>query len=142
MRLAGAAWAVPALEPELLPRAPRRHEEDDLQRDVFRFLDLALPPEDGVAYAIPNGGKRSKKEAARMKGLGVRAGMPDIGICYRGRALYVELKAPRGVMSAAQKDMARRLTYCGAPVLLVRSVPELEALLREACVRLRGSVAA
>ena len=99
----------------LLPSpAPRRHLEDDLQRAVIQYLGLALGSR-GVAYAIPNGGRRHAREAARMKGLGVRAGMPDIGICVDGgKALFVELKAPRGVMSDAQKDMARRLTYLGA----------------------------
>ena len=124
----------------LLPSpARRRHIEDDLQRQVFQFLDWALPA-DGIAYAIPNGGKRHAREAARMKGLGVRAGMPDIGICFRGRALYVELKAPRGVVSEAQREMAKRLNYAGAAVMLCRSVPEVEAALREACVPLRGTV--
>jgi hypothetical protein len=126
----------------LLPEPPRRrHEEDDLQRSVIQYLDLALGP-DGVAYAIPNGGKRSKKEAARMKGLGVKAGIPDIGICFRGRALFIELKAPRGVVSQAQRDRCRELTYAGAAVCCCRSVPEVEAALREACVPLRATVAA
>ena len=126
----------------LLPSpAPRRHLEDDLQRQVFQFLSWALPP-DGIAYAIPNGGRRHAREAARMKGLGVRAGMPDIGICFRGRALYVELKAPRGVVSEAQREMAKRLHYAGAAVMLCRSVGELEAQLREACVPLRATVTA
>jgi hypothetical protein len=129
------------LEPDAKPRAVRRHDEDDLQRAVIQYLDWALPDE-GVAYAIPNGGKRHAREAARMKGLGVKAGVPDIGICYRGRALFVELKAKRGVVSPAQRAMTRKLTYCGAAVMLCRSVDELEAQLREACVPLRGSVAA
>lgn len=126
----------------LLPEAPRRrHVEDDLQKSVFAYLARALPDE-GTAYAIPNGGKRHAREAARMKGLGVVAGMPDIGICYRGRAMFVELKAPRGVVSAAQRETIRKLTYCGAPVMLCRSVEDVEAALREACVPLRASVAA
>ena len=126
----------------LLPEPPaRQHPEDDLQRAVMRFLDLALGPE-GVAYAIPNGGKRHAREAARMKGLGVRSGIPDIGICYRGRALFVELKAPRGVVSAAQREMAKRLHFAGAAVMLCRSVEDVERSLREACIPLQATVAA
>ena len=126
----------------LLPeRAPRRHLEDDLQRAVMQFLDWALGAR-GVAYAIPNGGKRHAREAARMKGLGVKPGVPDIGICFEGRSLFVELKAPRGVMSDAQKDMTRRLHYAGGVVMLCRSVEDVEAQLREACIPLRGRVAA
>jgi hypothetical protein len=100
-------------------RPPRRHVHDDLQRAVMQFLDHALGAR-GVAYAIPNGGKRHAREAARMKGLGVKPGVPDIGIVVDGgRALFVELKAGRDVMSDAQKDMCRRLTY-RAPLLCKR----------------------
>ena len=123
----------------LLPDPPRRrHLEDDLQRAIIQYLDLALGP-DGVAYAIPNGGKRHAREAARVKGLGVKAGIPDIGICYRGRALYIELKAPRGVMSPAQRQMQQRLNYAGGEVMLCRSVEDAERALRECGVHLRAS---
>jgi hypothetical protein len=126
----------------LLPEpAPRRHAEDDLQRACCAFLEWALPP-DAVFYAVPNGGKRHKREAARMAGLGLRAGVPDLAIVHRGRALFVELKSGRGVMSPAQRSMAQRLNYAGAAVCCCRSVEEVEAALREACVPLRGSVAA
>jgi len=56
--------------------------------------------------------------------------------------MFVELKTAKGIMSAAQREMARRLNYAGASVMLCRSVPELEAQLREACVPLKASVAA
>ena len=121
--------------------ARQRHEEDDLQRAVIQYLGWALPP-DALAYAIPNGGLRHKKAAARLKGLGVVAGIPDIGVVHRGRALFVELKSGRGVMSPAQRSMAQRLVYAGAAVCCCRSVPEVEAALRRELVPLRGSVAA
>ena len=67
--------------------------------------------------------------------------MPDIDL-LPGRALYIELKAPRGVVSQDQREMIRKLIYCGAPVMLCRSVEQVEAQLREACVPLLASVAA
>lgn len=126
---------------ERLPAAKRRHDEDDLQRAVMQFLAVALPA-DGVAYAVPNGGMRSAREAARMKGLGVRAGIPDIAIVCRGKAAFIELKAPRGVQSQTQRNMANKLIYCGAAVCLCRSVDDVERSLREACIPLRGRVSA
>jgi hypothetical protein len=128
----------------LLPAASplvRRHEEDDLQRAVMRFLDVALPA-DAVAFAIPNGGKRHAREAARMKGLGVRAGVPDLCVVAAGRPILIELKTKHGVVSAAQREMQRRLIYAGAAVCLCRSVAEVEASLLEAAVHLRARVAA
>jgi hypothetical protein len=136
MRVPGGAWVHQVPEP-----APRRHDEDSLQRDVCQFLAVALPT--GATYfAVPNGGKRSKREAARMTGLGLRAGVPDLVVIHRGRALFVELKAKRGVMSAAQRDMLRLLGFCGCQVMLCRSVPEVEAALLAAGVPLRATVSA
>jgi hypothetical protein len=123
-----------------LVRVRRQHPEDDLQRSVVQFLRLALPP-DAVHFSIPNGGKRHPREAARMVGLGLVSGIPDICVIHRGRVAFIELKAKAGVMSAAQKEMTRRLVYCGAAVCLCRSVEDVEAQLREACVPLRASVA-
>jgi len=119
----------------------RRHLEDDLQKATMAFLDVALPA-DAVAFAIPNGGKRHAREAARMSGLGLRAGVPDLCVVHRGRAVFIELKAKRGVVSAAQREMQRRLIYAGAAVCLCRSVAEVEASLLEAAVHLRARVAA
>lgn len=139
MRAAGAAWAV-AAEPELLPRAPRNNDEEQLHRATWRYLQWSLP-DDAVAYHPANGGLRHRKAAARMAGLGVVAGVPDLAIVWRGKALFIELKAGRGVVSAAQKSLHRKLVFCGAEVMTCRSVPEVEAALRECGVPLRGRCA-
>jgi hypothetical protein len=36
--------------------------------------------------------------------------------------------------------MANKLNYCGANVMLCRSVDDVEAMLRECCIPLRASV--
>jgi hypothetical protein len=119
----------------------RRHEEDDLQRSIVAYLRLALPP-DGMVFAIPNGGLRSEKVAARLKGTGTLAGMPDLCVIYRSRAYFIELKTRTGVVSAAQRATMRKLIYCGADVMLCRSVDDVERSVRECGVPLRASVAA
>lgn len=56
-------------------------------------------PELELMYHIPNGGKRSKSEAARFKAEGVKSGVPDIFLpVARGgyHGLYIELKRLRG----------------------------------------------
>jgi hypothetical protein len=123
---------------ERLPTVKRNNAEEKLQRSVMEFLTVALPP-DAVAFAVPNGGLRSPREAARMKGMGVVAGIPDIAIVYRSRAFFIELKGPRGVQSPAQRAMANKLNYCGGNVMLCRSVDEVEAQLRECCIPLRAT---
>jgi hypothetical protein len=65
-----------------------------------------------------------------------------LAVIRRGRAIFIELKAKRGVFSTAQRAMDRRLIYAGADVCLCRSVPEVEAALRQVGVPLRAVVAA
>lgn len=50
-----------------------------------------------LAYAIPNGGKRDKREAANLKAEGVKPGVPDTHLPVpRGdyASLYIEFKRP------------------------------------------------
>jgi hypothetical protein len=122
------------------PRRERNYAEDRLQKDVVEFLRWAMPA-DGTVMAIPNGGKRSAREAARMVGLGVVAGAPDLLCVFRGRAIFIELKSLRGQVSEVQRQMRNKLEYCQCPVILARSVIEVEAHLREIGVPLRASVA-
>jgi hypothetical protein len=135
-RVPGGAWVHQVPEP-----AARQYPEAELQRDVHQFLTVALPP-DAFHFAIPNGLMRSKKAGARARGEGVRAGVCDLCVIHRGRAILIELKAAKGVMSAAQKEVMRKLVYCGAEVMVVRSLAQLEAGLRECGVHLRASVSA
>ena len=126
----------------LLPEKPRRnHEEDLLQRAVVAFLRLALPA-DAVFYHPANGGQRHKKAAARMVGLGLVAGIPDLALICAGRPIYIELKTPHGQLSVAQRLIHDKLRYCGAPVGICRSVPEVERWLERCGVPLRCRVAA
>jgi hypothetical protein len=126
----------------LLPGpARRRHEEADLQRSVHHYLSWSLPP-DAVHFAVPNGLMRSKKAAARAQGEGVMAGIPDLCVVHRGRAIFIELKAARGVVSAAQRAMMGRLYYSGAEVVVCKGVPEVQAALLHLGVPLKALVAA
>lgn len=126
----------------LLPSpAPRIYGEAKTQRSLNQYLLWSLPA-DAVHFAIPNGLMRSKKAAARAQGEGVRAGVPDLCVIHKGRAIFIELKTAKGVMSEAQRAMGRKLTYCGADVVVCRSVEGVECALRELGVPLRGSVLA
>ena len=135
-RVPGGAWTMRVPEP-----APRQYDEAKLQRAVHRYLGLALP-HDATHFAIPNGLMRSKRAAARAKGEGVKAGVCDLCVIWRGHAYFIELKTPRGQMSMAQRAMRDLLLHCGAAVMVCRSVEEVERALREATVPLRASVMA
>lgn len=71
--------------------------EESEQITLFHWADMQLGkyPELRLMHHIPNGGKRSKTEAARFKAQGVKPGVPDICLPvpkggYHG--LYIELK--------------------------------------------------
>jgi hypothetical protein len=105
-----------------------------------QFLDMALPV-NAVYFHTPNA-PRSKVTGARLKAMGMKAGVPDICIIYRGDVLFVELKTAKGRLSPAQKDMQMQLASAGAHVMTeCRSVEALEAYL-EQFMLLRAKVAA
>ena len=107
----------------------RQHLEDDLQEKICTMLKWGLPA-DGTFWAVPNGGLRHKLESARMTRTGTRAGVPDIHIVYRGRLYCLELKAPKGQLSATQSQMISKLEACGVPTAVVRSISEVERALK------------
>lgn len=99
-------------------RAKHRHLEDDEQRALFLWAAWAAPryPELGLMFAIPNGGKRDPREAARMQGQGVKSGVPDICLPVPRRgfgALYIEMKAGKNKPTADQNKWLEQLEKAG-----------------------------
>lgn len=74
-------------------------------------------PELALLYHCPNGGSRNKIEAARLKGQGVKAGVPDVFLPvpkggYHG--LYIEMKKQHGgTVSPEQKEWIANLREQG-----------------------------
>jgi hypothetical protein len=113
----------------------RKHPEDDIQRGIVQFLKFAAAP--GVLYfAVPNGGMRSHLEAAIMSGLGVVAGIPDLVVISptTARAHMIEVKAPNGRLSPAQREFRDRAEASGIPYAEVRSLDEAIRVLDGWCV--------
>ena len=74
-------------------------------------------PELQLMYHIPNEGKRSARQGAELKAMGLRTGFPDICLPVKRNgcgALYIELKAPRGHISTEQKLWIKRLNIGNA----------------------------
>jgi len=90
-----------------------RHDEDDLQEDVIKFMRASLP-EDIVFFAVPNGGRRNPREGARLKRQGVLAGVADLIVLFpRGDVLFIELKVGRNSQQATQKTFEQRVNGLG-----------------------------
>ena len=54
--------------------APREY---DIQKEVVKWLRLALPSDSFVCH-VPNGGARKVREVQKFKAMGVRNGVPDL----------------------------------------------------------------
>lgn len=129
-------------------RAPRHSPEHDLQVAVMDWTreEAARRPELELLHAIPNGGKRGKLTARRLKREGVKRGVPDLmlPVARRGyHGLYLEMKwegwLPDGAggrrryrsrPSKAQKWWAARLHGEGYAVRVCRTLEETQDVLR------------
>jgi hypothetical protein len=78
-----------------------------------------------VIFAVPNGGLRSKSEAARLKWTGVLAGVLDLVLVLpEGRSAYWETKTPCGRLSNDQRAFISRLEANGHTWALVRDIDD------------------
>jgi hypothetical protein len=83
--------------------APARRPEDALQKLVVKAArDLGF-----VTVRVKNEGKRTPWQITYEKAMGLTAGSPDLAIVAKdGRTLWLELKAPKGVLSEDQLAFA------------------------------------
>jgi len=101
----------------------RNREEATLQTQLIKALPAMLP-RGAFFFAVPNGGKRGKIEAANLKRQGVRAGVPDIIIIHHGKAYGLELKSPKGTISDSQEEVFPLLRAAGMPIEIIRSLDD------------------
>ncbi len=79
-------------------------------------INICKYPELELLYHIPNGGRRSKVEAVRLKREGVKKGVPDLCLpVARGNyhGLYIEMKYEKGKTSKEQKEWLSKLNKQG-----------------------------
>lgn len=69
----------------------------------------------GLVYFHPaNGGKRTPREAALFKAMGVRAGVSDLILIHAGKIFALELKSEEGRASEAQLAFLSEIDAAGA----------------------------
>jgi hypothetical protein len=101
----------------------RRQPEAEIQRSLVAHLQWRAA-RDCYWFAVPNGGARRPIEAAIMKGLGVRAGTPDLILIRQGRAHGLEIKAKQGRVSDPQRACHAEMTAAGATVAVATGIDE------------------
>ncbi len=115
--------------------------EAKIQADVVahcRSMEK-VDPRYKLLFAIPNGGYRGR---AQRQGAGFSAGVPDLFLAYQAvdplpddsyhiaGGLFIEMKTPKGKVSAAQKVWHSRLTEAGYRVEVCRSAQEAIDLIK------------
>lgn len=107
--------------------------EGPIHRSVTDYLRRSLPAGWIVTHAANK--PRSAQQGAREKAMGATAGWPDLQILGPGpdgpSAWFMEVKAPGGKLSDAQRAMSDRLVDAGFPVRVVRSVEDARKAVRD-----------
>lgn len=114
--------------------------EQELQIQVANFLRYAMPPT--VFWFAPNPGI-ARKKGARVgkiqKNMGVKAGVPDLVFMRGMKPFGIELKAPRGTLNAAQKEVHIELIDADVPVYVATSLDQVEFILRDLGIPLKAT---
>ena len=83
-------------------------------------------------YHTPNGGSRNIAEAANLKRMGVKPGVPDLCLPYPSKGyygLYIEMKTDKGRASGAQREYIDFLTENGYKAVVCHGAVEAIGLI-------------
>lgn len=107
-----------------------KHPEAQLQRAIVQYLGILEGQGRLFFFHVPNeGGRGLKQRGAILKGLGLRAGVPDLIICCPcGQVQFVEIKTERGTLSVNQGMTFAALARLGFSPDIVRSLDDMIAL--------------
>ena len=117
-------------------RSRPRHQESNLQKTCVSWFRAQYPEHALMLFAVPNGGGRSRTEAAIMKGEGVTAGVADL-ILLEARggwgALCIEMKTDEKASKQrpSQKAWQKAAVEAGNRYEVVRTLPEFQGIIRK-----------
>lgn len=110
--------------------------EDTEQINVIQWAQWkgGKYPELKWLHHIPNGGRRNKQEAVKLKQMGVKAGVSDLCLPYPKGAycgLYIEMKYGEGRKQQAQKEFLSDMAEAGHFTCTCYSCREAAAVLEQ-----------
>ncbi|GFI29413.1 hypothetical protein IMSAGC013_00799 [Lachnospiraceae bacterium] len=110
--------------------------EDTEQIAVIQWAQYSIArfPELKWLHHIPNGGSRNKAEAAKLKQMGVKAGVSDLCLPYphgKYHGLYIEMKYGAGRKQDSQKIFLKDMAEAGHFVCTCYSAEEAVWVLEE-----------
>lgn len=113
----------------------KKHVESHIQRMCVSWFRIQYPAIGRLLFAVPNGGARSRTEAAIMKAEGVTSGVSDLILLIgRGQynALCIEMKTTdsRSRLSDTQKEWRELVTENGSRHVVCRTFEEFQQGIR------------
>jgi hypothetical protein len=102
--------------------------EDILQQAAAVYLGAVLPM-DAFYTAVDKAGKRTAIQGARLKARGLKSGVPDILLWWRGIGYAIELKASAGQLTDSQRATLPAMQRAGVQVVVCRSIVEIHRAL-------------
>lgn len=117
---------------ELIGKHARKNDEDALQRSLVEHLRLRARPSI-IWWHTPNA-PRSKATGARLKAMGMLAGVPDLTfiIPVPGEppaVCFLELKVGKNKLSDGQTEFAKRCEAIGVECASVWGIDQALAVL-------------
>ena len=107
--------------------------EDNLQAACVEWFRFQYPHL--VIFSIPNGGRRNKIEAAKLKRTGVLAGVADLCILYSDggypMGLFIEIKVEGRKQTDKQIEFEKRISQYGYYYHVCRSIEEFMNVVNE-----------
>ena len=113
-----------------------QHKESSLQQACVYWFTLQYPGHRGLLFAVPNGGFRIAREAARLYAEGVVPGVSDL-ILLESRGPYgslcIEMKTTdkSSRQSDRQKEWQHKAELMGNRYVICRTLDEFRAIVDE-----------
>lgn len=108
----------------------RAQIENGIQRSIVAYLRTVV--RDCVVMAIPNAARRTINGKPMNAAPGLLPGAPDLVIALPdGKVLWLEVKAPKGVVSDNQVLVHERLGEIGHTVYIIRSIDDVKEVIQK-----------
>lgn len=109
---------------------PTEPTEAQLHATVAKYLDWVLMAPAQYTTFPAGWGVLTKSTAGRLKGAGLKQGMPDLLFFLNGICFGIELKSYKGTLTPVQQTMHKKLVAAGVPVAICTSLDEVIRVLK------------
>lgn len=110
----------------------KRDIEGPIHRSIYQYLKCAYPR--ALIHHSPNefgmSGAAIARQKAKHKKMGMLPGFPDLHMLHNGQSFYIEVKAPQGRQSDAQKAVECIILDNGGKYILARGIDDVVSALK------------